>query len=76
MLFGPDPYHHYTNRYLVRIIQIGRVIPAARINLTHMWKAAGGSKNQMSLQWLRIPSTVKFIETLAKKNLKVVLTHY
>ena len=44
------------------------------INLTHMWRAAGGSKNQMPLQWLRLPSTVKFLNALCKK-LNVGLSH-
>ena len=32
-----------------------------------MWKAVGGDKSQQPFAWLRLPHTVKFIDSLKKK---------
>ena len=37
------------------------------MNLTNMWKAAGGDENQKPQKWLRQDGTRKFLKTLTKK---------
>ena len=36
------------------------------INLTNMWKAAGGDENQKPQKWLRQDGTRKFLKTLTE----------
>ena len=37
------------------------------VSLTDLWKATGQNKNQGPPQWLRLPGSKKFIETLEKR---------
>lgn len=45
-----------------------------RVNLTDMWRAAGGDPDKRPVDWLRLPGTAQFLEYLAE-NLKVGKSH-